>query len=260
MTHPPVYRRPWIGIFHHPPYPPYFANEREKMDVMLKTNQFIRSAEHLKAAITLSEHLASYLREHLSCPVFVVKHPCEEPEQKWELENYNNNPFKKIVQIGLYLRNTQLLHQTPPTDHQKVRLWSNKDWPQLFDERVRNYWGIVGGRTNYGAVTDWNYVPHHQYDLILSRNVVAMEVLDASATNGVLDCIVRNTPVLVNRHPAVIEYLGENYPLYFDHPEQIPDLMHKVLDAHYYIKNLDKQWCKGEHFAASIYKICDSVR
>ena len=41
-----------------------------------------------------------------------------------------------------------------------------------------------------------------------------LSLVDASANNAVIDCIARATPLLVNPHPAVIEYFGADYPTY----------------------------------------------
>ncbi len=54
-----------------------------------------------------------------------------------------------------------------------------------------------------------------QYDTLLAENIVFINLIDASAVNTVLECIVRNTPIVVNRHPAVVEMLGVHYPLYY---------------------------------------------
>jgi hypothetical protein len=54
-----------------------------------------------------------------------------------------------------------------------------------------------------------------QYDSLLAENIVFINLIDASAVNTVLECIVRNTPIVVNRHPAIVEMLGPHYPLYY---------------------------------------------
>ena len=51
------------------------------------------------------------------------------------------------------------------------------------------------------------------YDELLSENVVFLNLIDASAVNTVIECIVRNTPLIINRLPAIVEILGEDYPL-----------------------------------------------
>ena len=54
-----------------------------------------------------------------------------------------------------------------------------------------------------------------EYDEILSKNIVYLNLYDSSANNTIIECIARGTPLLVNKLPAVVEYLGEDYPFYF---------------------------------------------
>jgi hypothetical protein len=54
------------------------------------------------------------------------------------------------------------------------------------------------------------------YDTLLSENIVCIYLVDASTVNTVLECIVRNTPIIINRHPAVVELLGNDYPLFYN--------------------------------------------
>ena len=53
------------------------------------------------------------------------------------------------------------------------------------------------------------------YDELLSENIVFVNLVDASAVNTIIECVVRGTPIVVNRLPAVVEILGEMYPLYY---------------------------------------------
>ena len=43
---------------------------------------------------------------------------------------------------------------------------------------------------------------------------------DSSANNAIIECIARATPILVNPIAAVVEYLGEEYPFYFNSLEE----------------------------------------
>ena len=58
-----------------------------------------------------------------------------------------------------------------------------------------------------------------EYDDLLSKNIIFIDLYDASANTVVVECIARKTPLLVTRLDAVIEYLGKDYPLYFDNLE-----------------------------------------
>ena len=66
------------------------------------------------------------------------------------------------------------------------------------------------------------------YDTLLSENIVFINLVDASAVNTLVECIVRNTPIIVNKHPAVVEILGPDYPLYFDSTDNYFDMSTQI--------------------------------
>jgi hypothetical protein len=204
-------------------------------------------------AIALTEHLAHWLRVQLPCPVITVKHPCQIPEQRWELAKWSANSSKMLVGIGWYLRNTRLLHQaTIPPGMAPLRLLPRRPHIQHWDSEVKQFW-VAHGRWEWQPVATVGYVGNRLYDEILCQNVIATEVFDASASNGVLDCIVRNTPLIVNRHPAIVEYLGEDYPLFFDDPNGIADIPHsKIEQAAVHLQRLDLSWANGDAFGQAI--------
>lgn len=55
-----------------------------------------------------------------------------------------------------------------------------------------------------------------EYDELLTKNIVFIDLFDAASNNTIVECIIRNTPIIVNKVGGVSEYLGNNYPLYFD--------------------------------------------
>jgi polysaccharide pyruvyl transferase WcaK-like protein len=60
------------------------------------------------------------------------------------------------------------------------------------------------------------HLSNEKYDEMLTQNIVFLNLVDASAVNTILECIIRNTPIFVNKIPAVVELLGEDYPLYYN--------------------------------------------
>jgi hypothetical protein len=54
------------------------------------------------------------------------------------------------------------------------------------------------------------------YDALLSSSVVFLDLFDSAAVNTVIECIVRNTPVIINKTAGVVEMLGHDYPAYYD--------------------------------------------
>lgn len=256
---PTIYNEPWVGIFHHPPFPPSFSNSKEWMNNYLKTPAFIESQKNLKLAIVLSNYHKKELEKYLSCPVVALKHPISDDFAKWNPNLWRINKAKSIIQVGFYLRNTQLINQIPNISGiLKRRLWNNREWINAYDNAViQNSKG--NGRSFYPGAIDISFQTPSNFDKMLTKNIVAMELYDASASNGVLDCIIRNTPLLINRHPAAVEYLGEDYPLYFNKPEEIPALIPKVEDAHYYLENRRKSDLLPEFFAAQIIEYVKSI-
>jgi hypothetical protein len=58
-----------------------------------------------------------------------------------------------------------------------------------------------------------------------------------------VECISTGTPIIVNYHPAIVEYLGEDYPLYFnriynDKTHSYHINTEHLLKAHYYLLNI----------------------
>ena len=55
-----------------------------------------------------------------------------------------------------------------------------------------------------------------------------------------------NSHIIATRHPAIIEYLGENCPLLFKDLHDLKndllsnDITDKVISAHEYLQNMDK--------------------
>lgn len=255
------YTKPWVGIFHHPPNMPYFINREEKVDVYMHTEAMKASLPHLKVAICLSDYLAKHLTEQYGIKTAVIKHPNVIPDQLWSKEKYLNQKNKKLIQVGWYLRNTRAIDQTPDIPyHLKVKLLPQLSWVKKHDTKVRRYWNRLGTRKEYGKVNSIPYMSNQIYDNLLASNLVMSEIFDASANNVTIDCIARNTPLFINRNPAVVEYLGEDYPLYFETPEQISQLMDKVLEAHEYLKCLDKSWLSNVQFAKRIQEIINNIK
>lgn len=79
------------------------------------------------------------------------------------------------------------------------------------------------------------------YDELLSRSVVFLQLFPSATTavNTIIECIVRHTPMVVNRIPSTIELLGEDYPLFFNDIDEVPALltMQTIEAAHVYLSN-----------------------
>ena len=106
------------------------------------------------------------------------------------------------------------------------------------------------------------YLQDGLYDELLSKNIIFVNLIGASAVNTVIECIVRNTPIIINKLPAIVELLGENYPLYYNNIDDVHKLLSlDIIDKAYsYIKNLDKTKFKLETFVKEFITIVDKIK
>lgn len=257
------YSEPWVGIFHHPPFIPNTIQQIHKYAlsnlVALEYSAAWRdSKRHLVKAITFSTEAASFLERWLRIPCFAIPHPTETPELAFSRFRYESNEDKKIVQIGMQLRNLRGVYQLPPI----IGLGKARSKPYSHfverDRALKNYW--YGKRVDFGGVEELSRLPDSDYDRLLSANVVFLELFGAVANNVIVECIVRNTPILVNKLGAVVEYLGHDYPLFYSDLYRAAELLKgaAVEEAYAYLREKDKSLLSREYFLQCVKEAIDS--
>ena len=234
----PPYRQPWVGFIHNPPgSPAWYPFPASSPQEMLALPSLQESLECCHGFYTLSETLAEWLRGQTGKPVQSLLLPTEFPELQFSPERFLSNPSPKIVQIGWWLRRLISIFQLPVySGYRKV--WLVTPGPAGM-KRVYQDILELEGRLDWTNVEQVEALSKPDYDECLSENLAFVHLYDASANNAVVECIARATPLLVNRLPAVVEYLGEDYPLYFDsldHAAQLAADCELVLQAHQYLK------------------------
>ena len=218
------HKEPWVGIFHHPrgvghPDP----NKRTLPQHFLKRDELRPVFSRLKVAIALSIDLADLLSDLLpGVTIRVLKHPAPVSAGiiPFDPERLNDGKLR-IVQAGTYMRNIRGIHQIPASDEwDRLRTWIPPYYKKLDDFLLR----IVRAPESEGVI-EMPKLTDVAYDSMLSRSVIFVHYFDASASNTVLECIQRATPIVLNRMPAHEEYLGSSYPgFYTDRHEVVPIL------------------------------------
>jgi hypothetical protein len=100
---------------------------------------------------------------------------------------------------------------------------------------------------------------NEDYDKLLSENIIFLKLVDCSAVNTVLEILVRNTPLIVNRHPAVEEILGSDYPGFYSNLTEAAMLtsdMRKITEMTNYLKTLDKTRYHLDYFVNEVQRAC----
>ncbi len=311
------YVKPWYGFIHHT----YDTTHSEYNCIELfKKQEFIDSLRCCKGLLALSYNLAEKLRQsiknlNMTVPVYVLYHPMEFVDNTFSIQKFLNNPNKKIVQIGAWLRNPYAIYELPiePRNGLNIKKYAlkGKEMDQYFsppqfmdaiyDTLILKDWynkeknQYVFGMSDYcndisrhicricrhhcndtnkfcqglynmverqiNSVTILERLDNDEYDRLLSENIVFLNLVDCSAVNTVIECIVRNTIVVVNRLPALVEMLGEHYPGFYNtlsEAAQICQDIRVLIKIYNYILLLDKTRYKLEFFIKHIQDIIES--
>jgi hypothetical protein len=290
------YTSAWIGVIHHT-----FSDYVNSYNCteLFKQETFLKSLEHCKSLIVMSQTLAYQMKERLEAlqipvRIDVLTHPTQDPEMKFDFYQYSINKEKKLVHIGNWLRNMFTIYEILVPDQTWIHTKSilkNKNSDNYFvpdnlfekllltgDEPDETFDMCRTTFTNlhmkglydciYRMETSVEVIEclsNDKYDALLSNNIVFLNYIDASATNTLIECIVRNTPVIVNKIPAVVELLGENYPLYYTSMHSITKLLEKeneylVEQAHVYLTNLPKERYSINNFIKEFGSILKGIQ
>lgn len=261
------YLEPWVGFLHNPPAMPVWFNYHNSPQALFRKQIWQDSLSQCVGLFALSEYHAQWLRAQTHKPVSVLIHPTEIPECQFDFDRFLQNPAKKIVQIGWWLRKLNSLAQLPiarsnPLGYEKIRLgflFDSAEAQLLSLMRLEAKLYKIEVEQEYVANTKViQHLPNHEYDDLLSANIAFVDLYDSSANNAIIECIARATPLLINPLPAVKEYLGEDYPMYFETLREAaakaldPTL---ILDTHEYLKSCEtRQKLSTEYFLDSFCK------
>jgi hypothetical protein len=275
---------PWVGIFHHTVTSPKYWVGRALND-LLDVPEFVESLPYLKGSITLTDSTKPWLEE-LGAPVLVSKHPTDTAVKPFSIDAWRACPT--VAHVGWHLRNQDFIHQVPlPSYVRAVRVRVPQDTPEWAQRKLRygsfkapvpmklSKKDVKFGRSKHlldkpaieplDTTCFWNRPLVNEvqvvgplqpldYDLLVSQSVLIAEFLDIAAANTIVEAMARWTPIIINKLPPIVEYLGPSYPLYYTSIEDIPSLLTptKVLAAHTYLKSLNPSWLRLSTFLADV--------
>jgi hypothetical protein len=251
-----INKKKWIGIVHYTPNAPeYLANYRIK-EKLLNQKTFINALPYCVGLITLSNYLKGYLdtyflENNININTYYIKHPVDDNCPKFELDKYFNNNEKKILQIGQQLRKLTFIYSINLDNSKFKKIWltGDKNINRSIDKLKKE---IQNLNLNINITNvEMKYLENFQeYDSLLEKNIVILNLFDACANNTVVECIIRNTPIIINKLPGVVDYLGEDYPLYYSNEDEINNLLNdnKIIEAYQYLKNLNKEELTMNYF------------
>jgi len=272
------YTKSWIGFIHHTGNTTY---SEYNIIELFKKELFLKSLLYCQGLIVLSNYLRVQLQivlkkfgyTHIN--VFYLQHPTEilDESKCFDYNKFISMSSKRIVQVGAWYRDIGAIFKltlgSNPLKYNRYALKgpnmesyysiNNSNKIQISRDKA-----VRGGNTS--SVQSIVYVLERpveiidklddiRYDELLQTSIIFIKLIDASAVNTIIECIVRNTPILVNPLDAVIEYLGKDYPFYYntlDEAAKKANDPYLIRKTYFYLKKKDKTFLSIEHFISSI--------
>lgn len=255
----PAINNLWTGIIHLTPVTPHYMNDILNLNELFKNDNFVNSLPYCKKIFTLSPYITKFLTDKLNkmntnIKVFTIKHPTDLNVELFDINKYNKNKNKKIIQIGQQLRKMSSIYLIKTSDeYKKIWLTGFKDINRI-NEMLTNELTHFNIEIDYNCVEQKYINDFNEYDTLLTENIVFIDLFDAGANNAVVECIARNTPIIVNKIEGVVDYLGNDYPLYFNTLDDIPSMLNNanIIKAFEYLKNMDKSFLNVDTFTKQL--------
>ena len=195
------------------------------LERLLKDEYWNASAQNCLGLFVLSTYVKDYL-QNAGCeiPVARILYPAEPTDRLFSLDRFFARSPKRIISGGEFLRNFQPFFDLKAPGFSK----------QLLVHEGFKWQSIVPN----DSVELLGRVSDDEYDALLEDSVVFLNLRDAPANTTVVECIVRNTPILINPLRGVVEYLGENYPFYYSSLEEAEAKLQRpelIRETHQYL-------------------------
>jgi len=245
----PHHKRPWIGFIHNPIIIPKPFDIKQSPVNMCARLPFVLALKNCKGIYTLSSDLETSIR-HLftqygfdNVPVETLIHPTPLTVDEFKLDEFLEDP--QLTCLGYWLRDFEpywMLKTKMPKNVLLGRLpYAHEIYTQ--QEKIFKLNCELTNEKPKGTIIVHKHLENKEFDKFMTTTVAFLNLIDTSANNGVTDCLARNIPLLVNCHPAVVEYLGDDYPFYYNSLETAHKKINDfklIKETHSYLKNMNK--------------------
>ena len=232
------YKRPWIGIIHHT----FDPTSTHNVQALFDNADFIESLKVCRCLVVLTFYIYRTLRVKLDAIGFeklrveVLTHPTQLSIREFNIEEFLVNSERKVVQVGSWLRDFTAigLLALDTNSLSLTRAILDCESQDTYTMRVCGMHSISNKKMIQEPhdVSIINKLSNDEYDSLLSRNIVFLKLRDCSAVNTVLECIARKTPIVLNRHPALEEALGSDYPGFYEDLSEASVILNSISSIH----------------------------
>lgn len=250
------YQNNWIGIIHSVAHHPEFFYTPDLSRLCTRMD-YLEAMKNCKGLYTLTSFQAEYLKTHL--PPNLQKFPIQRLLYPVEVDSEvgsslvpdlmrKEDAVINVTHIGSFARDFDFFFRAKlPPKFQKVFVAADEETQEISKQAPKDV--KVVGRLSAG-----------DYEKALKTSVVFLTLKYEGAANTlILECIARNIPILSPATSSCEEYLGKDYPLFYDPsatPEEIESVLTlpKIESAIDYLKNKKKDQFSHESFINDVRK------
>lgn len=248
----------WVGIIHDPWNTDTFFEGRN----LLQNSRFLDSLWCCRGLFCMSSSVKDWVMRVLNPKFFVevIYHPLSKKQLRfWNKDKYLDR--KRIFQIGNWLRVPYFIFNLRAPGHEKhITPFSTRlirDY-EHFQQRDNQY---VSDDDFFG-VEKHLYVDDDEYNNIFETSIVALKLYASTCNNIIIECIKTNCPILVNRLPEIEDYLGKDYPFFYDSMEEATEKLNDtplIIRTHHYLSNMNKSKLMYDNIVDGINKCLESI-
>lgn len=265
----------WIGITHFTNNVPTIWNMTH-IDNLLKNNKFIESLKNCNGLIVLSKYMKNYFKRVKvlkNIRIYNLKHPIDNFYNKFDLNKFLSLKKFNLILLGQQLRKIADI-SIVNSDLIENKLWlSGITFENVRNERLYKdllYNKIISNNEEFIEIKKKLQIPYisnyKDYDVLLTSSIILIPLYNASANNSVLEIIQTNTPAFITRLSATEEYLGKDYPMFYDDIIEVNNILNnrelfnkKYTETYNYLKDMDKSHLTYERFYSDLLKIINDV-
>lgn len=233
------FNRNWLGFVHTTPHQnEVYDHKGQNLDCLLEEPRFQFSLPTCKGLIVLSEENRVYLSSHLerekwNIPVFKLFHP-NIPMNTNNADILSSDDqsilSSMFFHIGWHLRSFAAFARLGVNRKFKTLLVPKKLSKEYFIKEVVNKDLALAGLKPIEEYVEHIYTASNEdYQRILRWGIIFNYYHQPSGSNLISECISSGAALMINRHPAFEEYLGHDYPLFFNNQQEADELSRQLI-------------------------------
>lgn len=207
--------KPWMGIVHFPTHgAPLLHPEINSINVVKKINSS-EYKDHCNGLIVLTNKAKETLSKFTDIPIYRLWHPKFVGKNTFDITSYFRNPI--IRHPGKAYRDFCPYFKFNTKLKKEIHIEPQNKW--LINQTLE----LSGELVDDSVSIKTKFLKEKKYIKNLTTSIGFGYWFDCEASNSILEHLMTHTPIIANRLPSIVEYLGKHYPMYYDDIKIDPD-------------------------------------